>query len=252
MAAMRRTLHGLPYSPWTERARWALDHHGVAYRFREHVPMLGEPALRWAAKPPPGARASVPVLVDEHGIHRDSIDIVLHADRIGAGPRLVQDEAALRALAATAERGLDALRARVTARILGDRAALRESAQAVVPAFLAPLIAPVAAMGARFIARKYASPLERDAENLAAIRDALRALAAEVDTSSVPTRETLRAEHLVLATFLQGIRPVETLHIRLRPAVARAWTCEELAAEHGELLRWRDAVYASVRGETRG
>ena len=47
---MSRTLYGLSLSPWTERARWALDHHGVAYDYHEHVPMLGEVLLRMKAR----------------------------------------------------------------------------------------------------------------------------------------------------------------------------------------------------------
>ena len=29
------TLWGLSISPWTERTRWALDHHQIHYRYRE-------------------------------------------------------------------------------------------------------------------------------------------------------------------------------------------------------------------------
>ncbi len=37
-----RRLIGLHYSPWTEKARWALDRQRVPYAFEEHLPMLGE------------------------------------------------------------------------------------------------------------------------------------------------------------------------------------------------------------------
>ena len=55
------TLIHLPYSPWSQKARWALDHHGIAYRTQKYLPMLGEPYLRWRT----GRwrrRATVPVL----------------------------------------------------------------------------------------------------------------------------------------------------------------------------------------------
>ena len=40
------TLVGLAYSPWTQKARWALTHHGVPHDFESYVPTLGEPKLR--------------------------------------------------------------------------------------------------------------------------------------------------------------------------------------------------------------
>ena len=36
-----RTLYALPYSPWlSEKARWALDHHGIAYREVMYAPPI--------------------------------------------------------------------------------------------------------------------------------------------------------------------------------------------------------------------
>src|SRR5690606_8270309 len=52
------------FAPWCERARWALDHHGVAYREIEQVPLVSELTLRVAARRPL-RRATVPLLV--HG-----------------------------------------------------------------------------------------------------------------------------------------------------------------------------------------
>src|SRR5262245_44456729 len=56
-SSARRALLGAFYSPWTERARWALDHHGIAYRFEEHVPVVGELALRRRRSATKGAPA---------------------------------------------------------------------------------------------------------------------------------------------------------------------------------------------------
>jgi glutathione S-transferase len=43
-------LVGEGFSPWTEKARWALDHHGIRYRCEEYVPLAGEPWLRLRAR----------------------------------------------------------------------------------------------------------------------------------------------------------------------------------------------------------
>jgi glutathione S-transferase len=39
-------LLALPYSPWSEKARWALDVRGVPYRYRHYQPLLGELGVR--------------------------------------------------------------------------------------------------------------------------------------------------------------------------------------------------------------
>ena len=47
-------LYGIAYSPWTAKARWALDHHKIPYRYREHLILFGMPELRWRLKKPFG------------------------------------------------------------------------------------------------------------------------------------------------------------------------------------------------------
>ncbi|WP_239014942.1 glutathione S-transferase N-terminal domain-containing protein [Archangium violaceum] len=68
-----RTLVGLGYSGWTEKARWAMDHHRLAYQYSEHIPLLGELRLRRHA--PPGGRGTVPLLVEDSGITMGSYAI---------------------------------------------------------------------------------------------------------------------------------------------------------------------------------
>src|SRR4051812_4751156 len=41
------TLVGIGFSPWTQKARWALDHHGLGYRYHEHLILFGMPQLHW-------------------------------------------------------------------------------------------------------------------------------------------------------------------------------------------------------------
>ena len=244
---MTATLHGLSYSPWTERARWALDHHGVAYRWVVHRLYLDERGLRRRARVAPGERASVPLFVEGDTILRDSIDILKHADVVGRGTKLVEDPRALDALVAMFEPGLQAMRGRVTAGTIESSACIREHGAEVVPAFMAGLLAPVVVRAARFIGDKYGAVLERDGQNLETIRATLRAARSRIDTTRVPDARSLRAEHILLATFLQGIRPVTAPHIKLGPASRAVWTCEPLLEEAADLLAWRDAVYASAR-----
>ena len=56
-------LTALPYSPWSEKATWALDHHRIDYKYDEHMPLVGDIKLRWRLRKPKGI-VTVPVLED--------------------------------------------------------------------------------------------------------------------------------------------------------------------------------------------
>ena len=71
-------LYGIAYSPWTMKARWALDHHKIPYRYREHLILFGMPELRWRLKKPFGD-ITVPLLVNGGGNSvMDSFEIARH------------------------------------------------------------------------------------------------------------------------------------------------------------------------------
>src|SRR5687768_3084143 len=82
-----QTLVGLSYSPWSEKARWALDHHHIPFTYEEYVPMLGEPALRLRLRKAFG-KVSVPVLIDGKESYGDSYEIARFAERTGKGKPL--------------------------------------------------------------------------------------------------------------------------------------------------------------------
>lgn len=235
------TLYGMHYSPWTIRARWALVHHRVKHRYVEHMPFLGEPLLRRRARRAGMPTASVPLYLDgEHNLG-SSWAIMQHADRVGRGPSLRTDDPAVQRWEDTLEPALQELRARVTRKILGDPEALTEAASAAAPGPLATLARPIAAKGARYLADKYGFSIQGDSRP-GVVEAALEALRAGIDGGHHVEGDALSAADLVAATFLQGIRPVEQ-HIRLRPATRRAWT-SPLAADHEDLLAWRDQLFA--------
>src|SRR5690606_39002707 len=147
---MTSHLYGLNYSPWTERACWALDHHRIKYRYHQHVPMLGEPLLRLRARRATRGdqtnirRATVPLLLTDKSGFADSLEIMRYADRFGASASLSSDAPEVEGWAQRVEHGLSAGRALVTAAILADPAALKASARAASPAFLAGAMRPIA------------------------------------------------------------------------------------------------------------
>jgi len=242
------TLYGVGYSPWTERARWALDHHRIAYRYREHIPMVGEPLLRLRARGAAGAKPTVPLLVHQGGAIGDSLGIMRYADACGRGPSLRSDSAGAAAWAERIEQGLGAGRARLTAAILADPEALRESMLPVSPAPLAGMLRPVAAQGARFIAKKYGADLAQVDAHVEAQRRVCLALRDALGGRQHLEADALCASDLLAATFLQMVEPVQHPRIVLLPALRRAWTAAPLVDEFADLLAWRDGLYATARG----
>ena len=74
------TLIWLPYSPWSIKARWALEHHGIPHSPLLYVPMVGEPLLRLRT----GKlfeKATVPTLLGEGFTLTDSWDIAQLAEK---------------------------------------------------------------------------------------------------------------------------------------------------------------------------
>jgi glutathione S-transferase len=86
------TLITIPISHYCEKARWALDRAGVAYRERAHLQVL-----HWVAVRRAGGGRTVPVLVCGDRVLAESADIVAYADSWGAGLRSADPE--VRALA---------------------------------------------------------------------------------------------------------------------------------------------------------
>src|SRR5215471_3857230 len=129
-----RTLVVLRYSPWSERARWVLDHHHLSYRTLQHEPFLGERRLRRLSGKRTG-RVTVPILLLPGEVLTDSWDIALYADREGASEKLIPAEGQeeIRHLTELADRAMEQNRALFVARLLGSGAALDETLPAWVP-----------------------------------------------------------------------------------------------------------------------
>lgn len=240
-------LVSLHISPWSERARWVLDHHELEYELIEHVPFLGERRLRRIVGSR-SARATVPVLLAPGETLTESWDIALYADRQGRGEPLVLPKLEqVKAYVELADRAMAAGRALVSAALLASPEALEETLPREVPRWARPLLRPVARHGAAWFARKYALDLTAMAEHTAVLRGTLERLRAALAQSSPYLLGSFSYADIVMASLLQGVSPVSGDHIRLGPATRRVWTRPELAHDFSDLVAWRDALYAKHR-----
>jgi glutathione S-transferase len=241
----------IPYSPWSEKARWAIAHHGVTVEKRAHLPMVGEAALRLRARRLRG-RVSVPFLAADDGARLfDSLDIARWAEERGSGsplfPAGADDEVS--EWNRRSEAIMGAGRPRTSARVFADREALLEA----VPAPLrrpADLGVALGRAGVHFLARKYRFDLGEAAQRAykRTIRDELDHLRAALAASGGEyILGRFSFADIAMAAALQFVKPVESDSLRLGPATRRAWTDPAIAPDAAELLAWRDHLYERHR-----
>jgi len=243
-------LTGLPYSPWSEKAKWALDARHVPYRFHHYQPLIGEPALRFKTGRWRG-NVTVPVMVCDAGkVYDDSAAIARFADEHGEGPTLFprEHEAAIAHWIDLGERCLAAGRVLSLHRTLEDDEALTE----LVPRGmrrLGTIAARIGGLGVRRTLRKYRIRGESIAEHEKTMRDALdelRATLARSTSSPKTVLGTFTFADIAAAQMLAFVSP-PAFGLRIGKASRRGFTDPKLAAEYADLIAWRDALYEAHR-----
>lgn len=227
------------FSPWTKKARWALEFCGLEYNYKEYTPTLSEPVLRWRLRQLSGG-ISVPILfVGEQVIH-DSFEIARYANETAGDDRLGQFEV-IKPWNDLSEDALAEGRTRVVRCIHGNNTALEES--------LPPFIPKMLHSSMRFIARDAVKRIDRQYEHLlkpGALREAL-----------IQTREGLKQSEndylqgrfsyadITMAVILEVISPIAKNEIPLGSATSECWNDHDLAQEFEDLVKWRNRLAAS-------
>jgi glutathione S-transferase len=242
-----RTLVTLSYSPWSERARWALDHHRLSYRELEHAPFLGELRLRRLV----GGRkkiATVPLLIEGETVLTESWDIAQYADRVGTEPKLIptDKEGEIRSWIEIADAISAAGRPLVVFGLMRDPRAVDEGLPFVLPSWLRPAMRPFTRIGMKWFARKYDLRNDEAAQE-ESVREGLSKLRAGLQKCAPYLAGAFSYADIAMATVLQGVSPVGNEYIRLGPATRAAWTRPRLVEEFPMLLQWRDDLYARHR-----
>src|SRR5690606_20608746 len=226
-------LVGESFSPWTQKARWALEYCEVAHRYEEYIPGLGEPWLRWRMRQPSGV-VSVPVARAGRRWLRDSWEIANHAavacgdDRLGP----MHEVAAWNTLG---EAALAEGRTRVVRAIARDQAAQAASLPPFIPAPLQPLMRPIAGLTVRRLDRKYAPRLVPGSLRTA-LQETRRALE---DRGGDCLLGRFSYADIAMIVVLECVAPVARTRPPMLEAVRRHWHDAALAAEFADLLEWR-------------
>jgi glutathione S-transferase len=246
-------LLGLPYSPWTEKARFALAVRRVPHVFRRYEPVLGEPALRIMLHRLTG-RVSVPVLTTDEGrILPDSLEIARWADGHGEGPRLFppEHEVAVLRFVALSERALASGRALSLQRMLADDEALVELVPRSIRRTAPALARHIGAVAIARTIRKYGADRDsREAhrQRLVAALDELRAALAKAPPGQGPATllGCFTFADITMAQVLVSVEPPPS-GLKLGPASRRAFVDPDLRERYADLCAWRDALYHAFR-----
>ena len=231
-----RTLVGASYSPWSQKARWALDHYGVTYRWQSYLPTYSEIRLRYRLKRWRG-RVTVPVLIDGKQTFEQSRAIADRAHRIGEGPTLFPS-ADVDHWDQLSEAALAEGRQRVTEAILANPAAKREALDGVVPKSLQPALQCVASFAAQRVLRKYRDKVQQGAldRTLSAIRKQLER------TKNDYLLGTFSYADIAMAVVLEMVDPVANDYVFRAPATRACWRDESRAIQYKDLLDWRNRI----------
>jgi glutathione S-transferase len=239
------TLYVIHHSPWSERARWALLHHKVAFDEREHVPLIGELALRM--KTPVKGKASVPLLVSDDVAVQGSLAIAEWVDERGKRDTLFPEGSRdrIESLYETVEDGLCAARERFVRDLMHDEEAQIEA----LPPFLRglPMATMSAKIGTAFIASKYNARIGSVDDRIRAGMRAVREALAGKDY----VFESFSFADIIGASMVQGVAPANDKYLDLPPATRRLWKHEKLTKEFEDLITWRDKLYDKHRPKKR-
>ncbi len=242
-------LLGLPYSPWSEKARWALEARGISYDKRLYQPLLGELGLRRKLGKWSGI-VSVPVLTDDDGrVIPDSADIARWADGRGSGPTMFPpgDEAKVEQFIELSDRGLAAGRALSLLRLLDDEEGVLE----MVPRKLrgVPGTRALARAGIARTLRKYRG-LENQHAARAALAEVLEEVRAALAKAPAAEVKTLLGRFtfadVAIAQVLAFVEP-PAFGLKLGKATRRSFSDDQLRVRFADLVAWRDALYRQYR-----
>jgi glutathione S-transferase len=247
-----RLLIGEDFSPWTEKACWALDHHGIGYTFRQFLPLVGEPWLRVKIRKF-SKRVTVPALVEGREVFDDSYAIARRAEGLGGGPALwpAGRAAEVEAWNDASERALRAGRALFFGRLLGDDAALLDQVPPLVPGPLRRPFLPAVRATVRYLRAKHGADETFTAGAYRALDEALAGLREALGKGDYLLGDFSYAD-VAMAVVCQFVCPVDDRYIKLAPATRACWAEPGLAERHRDVIAWRDRLYARHRRPARG
>ncbi len=231
-------LIGESFSPWTKKARWALEYCRLDYRYQEYIPTLSELGVRIKLRQLTG-QVSVPILMVGRDVYRGSWEIACFANQESKG-RSLGDMEAISYWDQLSEDALAEGRTRVVRSVLSSKAALIEAMPSFIPDPLKPSL--------RFMARDAVQRLDKKYQHLlkpGSIHHALTLSRAALNKSesNYILGEFTYAD-IVMAVVLEVVDPIAAHQPPLGAVTQTLWQDRSLAEAFYDLIKWRDALAA--------
>lgn len=247
-------LLGMFYSPFTERARWVLDHHRLPYKYTEYLMMLGDPILHWKARSL-DRNLTVPLFIHSGRRIRNSYDIARYVDQIGTAKKLfpVEKLAEIERWNHVSEAICNSARSVVVNRLKTNPDAQVDHLPKILPdpldGILRSAAGPIAKLAIRYLERSF--DIQDDLQRqLAELRKHYSTLRKELNGKPY-LFETLSYADITMAVCMQALEPVSEPFLKLGVAAREVWRIDELAQEFADLIEWRNALYANHRASKR-
>jgi glutathione S-transferase len=238
-------LFGMSYSPWTQKARWAMDRQGITYKYHEHLVLLGLPELWWKTGASP-LSYTLPILKDGARVLMESWDIARYADekrQPGKETLFPEDKLSeIEECDRLAETGLDALRALLIRRLMRDKETQREVLPGAIPGFARSALTSMARMAVGHVQRAFPVQETSDAELESRFEAGLRELRARLKGGGHVVGNRLTYADIGMAMLVQGLEPPSPEYLRMGPGLRRCWSTPRLASEYRDLIEWRDGL----------
>jgi len=244
-----------PPSPWSERARWALDYSGITYDKIIFTPLISTARARYLSQNFTH-KLTVPIAIDvsmnNDKVMRDSLDIALHANSkrldhcLNLFPAKHLNE--IKEWNQFSERLLDILRVRANPRMMASRELQLNNLPPVLPNVIKPLFLPLSRYALHYFNKKY--PLQPGNHKLT-LTNGLKKIRATLEKSGGEyIFEQFSYADITTAAIFQAISPVENRFVKLDNATRKCWKDQELSDEFGDLIEWRDKLYQKHRIKT--
>ncbi|MCB1201094.1 MAG: glutathione S-transferase family protein [Leptospiraceae bacterium] len=240
-------LYGLHYSPWTEKARWALDVSNLSYEYIEYLPMLTTPILAIRTGNLFG-KITVPLLFTDTGHVSESMPIAQYAAKRGRDSLFPSGkDKEIKKWNDLSETALRAARAMVIEKTARSHGAKQEALPALTPDGLRPVLTPVAELGLWYLRWKHHTSVVPIHEQKIILRKTLDEIARHLKDGRKFILDEFSFADICVAVIIQSIAPVGDHFLPLDKFTRDVWSEPDLAKEYKPLVDWRDTIYGNHR-----
>lgn len=240
----------LHVSPWSEKARWAMDLSHFSYNKIDFTPMLTTPLVRFKSRNLLN-RVTVPMLINGDKVLHDSYTIAQYANKhphpktIELFPDKLKTQ--IDEWEALSDQILQAGRALVCIRMKSHRGAKLMSLPSAIPHTFRPLMLPVATLGLHYLKHKYGFDWSKSADYIETMRQGLRKVRQQLAENGDYLLGAFSYADIAVAVTLQMVAPVDNRYIPLDSDTQSCWQTPELKAEFADLIAWRNRIYDQHR-----